>query len=39
MAYQDGSRVALRLTEIEQAIQETNAQLQALNDGPLFIDG
>ena len=37
MAYQDGSRVALRLVEIERAIQEANAQLQALIDGPLFI--
>jgi hypothetical protein len=37
MAYQDGSRVALRLTEIEQAIQETNAQLQVLLAGPLFL--
>jgi len=37
MAYQDGSRVALRLAEIAQAIQETNAQLQALNGGTLFI--
>jgi len=37
MAYQDGSRVALRLTEIQETIQEVNAQLQALNDGPLFI--
>jgi hypothetical protein len=37
MAYQDGSRVALRLTEIEQAIQETNAQLQVLLTGPLFL--
>jgi len=36
MAYQDGSRVALKLTEIDEAIQETNAQLQLLNDGPLF---
>ena len=26
MANQDGSRVAFRLTEIERAIQETNAQ-------------
>jgi hypothetical protein len=39
MAYQNGSRVALRLTEIAQAIQETNAQLQALNESPLFITG
>jgi len=30
MAYQDGSRVRDKLTEIEVAIQETNAQLQAL---------
>ena len=37
MAYQDGSRVALRLMEIEEAIQETNAELQALIDGPLFV--
>ena len=37
MAYPDGSRVALRLAEIERAVQETNAQLQALIDGPLFI--
>jgi len=36
MAYQDGSRVALGLTEIQEAIQEVNAQLQALDDGPLF---
>lgn len=32
MAYQDGSRVARRLIEIEEAIQETNAQLQTLNE-------
>ena len=37
MAYRDDSRVAVRLTEIEEAIQETNAQLQALIDGPSFI--
>ena len=37
MAYQDGSRVARRLIEIEEVIQETNAQLQALIDGPSFI--
>jgi hypothetical protein len=37
MAYEDGSRVALKLLEIEQAIQETNAQLQALRDEPLFM--
>jgi hypothetical protein len=36
MAYQDGSRVALRLIEIDEAIQETNSQLQALINGPLF---
>ena len=29
MAYQDGSRVTDKLVEIEVAIQETNAQLQA----------
>jgi hypothetical protein len=37
MAYQDGSRVAFRLIEIEETIQETNSQLQALIDGPLFV--
>lgn len=37
MANQDGSRVAFRLTEIERAIQETNAQLQAIIEGPLFM--
>lgn len=37
MAYQDGSRVALKLTEIEQTIQEANAELQALMNGPLFV--
>ena len=37
MAYQDGSRVALRVIEIEEAIQETHGTLQALNDGPLFM--
>jgi hypothetical protein len=37
MAYQDGSRVARKLTEIEQAIQEANDQLQALRDGFLFV--
>ncbi len=30
MAYQDGSRVTDKLTEIDVAIQETNVQLQAL---------
>lgn len=37
MAYQDGSRVALRVIEIEEAIQETHGTLQALSDGPLFM--
>lgn len=37
MAYQDGSRVACKLLEIDEAIQETNGQLQSLIDGPLFM--
>ena len=37
MAYQDGSRVALRLVEIKEAIQETTAELKTLIEGPLFV--
>lgn len=36
MAYQDVSRVSLKLTELNEAIQETNGQLQALDEKSSF---